>query len=114
MIDQIGGRKLIAGVVVLALGVGAVLLLGDIPPNLLQLLSIVFGAFVVGNVGEHISGAFSSKAAVVEQQVTAITDPAVTAQLEELKSMAATNAEAVTVVQQALSMIISKYGIDRS
>jgi hypothetical protein len=62
MIEKIGGRKVFAALLVIAVGVGAVLLKGDVPANLLQLLQVVFGALVVGNVGEHVVGAVRARA----------------------------------------------------
>lgn len=56
---MIGYRKLIAGGIVLGLGVGAALKWGDIPANLNQLLEFLFGSFVVGNGFEHASDAYA-------------------------------------------------------
>ncbi len=48
-----GTRKIISGIVLLAVGLGVVYLKGDIPPNLLSLMQILYGAFVLGNAFEH-------------------------------------------------------------
>lgn len=109
------GRKVIVGIVVLLTGLGITLAKGDIPPNLLQLLSVIFGGFIVGNVGEHVAGAISARAAPEE----AIKDDAVTAQdlqyiaakVEQLQGTADASASAIANVQQALTMIIQKYKI---
>lgn len=62
-----GWRKLGAGLVVLGVGIAITVAKGDIPANLLQLLQVLFGAFVVGNVGEHIVGAVHARAATSVQ-----------------------------------------------
>lgn len=57
-----GFRKIIVGILILGIGVAIAVLKNDIPPNLLQLLQVIFGGFIVGNVGEHIAGTVSAKA----------------------------------------------------
>lgn len=54
MIDAIGGRKVLAVLVIVALGVGAVFLKGDVPTNFLELLKWVFPFFIAGNAIEHV------------------------------------------------------------
>lgn len=63
MIDSIGGRKVVMALVVATIGVAVVFFKGDIPANLLALLQVVFGAFVVGNGVEHYTSARASAAA---------------------------------------------------
>jgi hypothetical protein len=110
MIDSIGGRKVLAAAIVMALAVGAVLLKGDVPPNFLQLLQVVFGAFVLGNGIEHVAGAVGSKAAtsseVVDQFGTVVTQ--VGTQLGELKAESARTQEAVATVQNSLAALIQR------
>jgi len=134
-----GNRKILAAVVAALLGVGAVLLKGDVPPNFLQLLTILFGAFVAGNVGEHITNVFKPASASevtvapsppveeakVEEPAPAPVeevskDDAVVQELVKLNTLVQANldgtkanSDAIAIVQQALSMIISKYGIDQ-
>lgn len=116
MLDKIGGRKTIVAVIVFITGLIVTHLKGDVPPNLLQLLSIVFGAFVVGNVGEYVSGAYQAKALVPApdaangEALKAEVDT-IKSSMEELKVIAQKNTEGTAVVQQALSLIIEKYGI---
>lgn len=59
--DLTGLRKIIVGAVVLIVGVVIALYKNDIPPNLLQLLQVIFGGFIVGNVGEHVVGAVTAR-----------------------------------------------------
>ncbi len=55
-----GARKVISGLVLLIVGVGIVILKGDIPPNLLSLMQLLYAAFVVGNIGEHVTTAYTN------------------------------------------------------
>lgn len=48
--EKFGGRKLAVSLLVLVVGLAISLYKGDIPPNLLNLLEMVIGAFVGGNV----------------------------------------------------------------
>lgn len=61
-IDTFGGRKMVAGAAILAIGVGIVAFKGDVPPNMLTLLLGAFAAFVTGNSVEHITDASVDKA----------------------------------------------------
>lgn len=64
MADKFEGiRKILVGLVILATGITITVLRNDIPPNLLQLLQVIFGGFIVGNVGEHVVGAVRAGAA---------------------------------------------------
>lgn len=63
MLEKVDGiRKVLAGVIILAVGVVIAVVKNDIPANLLQLLEVLFGGFIVGNVGEHIVGAVHARA----------------------------------------------------
>lgn len=70
-----GLRKILVGVVVLTTGILVTVYRNDIPPNLLQLLQVIFGGYIVGNVGEHVVGAVTAKANANVQvaQITADT-----------------------------------------
>ena len=59
--DITGARKIIVGAVILVVGVVISHFKNDIPPNLLQLLQVIFGGFIVGNVGEHVVGAVTAR-----------------------------------------------------
>lgn len=65
-----GSRKIIANGVALAIGVGAVALKGDIPPGFLTLLQTVLGAFTLGNIGEHMSTAYTRVNGQIEGEGT--------------------------------------------
>jgi hypothetical protein len=54
-------RKLLSGAVILATGLFITYLNGDIPPNLLNLMETLYGAFVLGNAFEHTSKAVIKK-----------------------------------------------------
>lgn len=119
MLDSIGGRKALVSFVVLLVGVGVTLYTGDVPDGLLQLLSIIFGGFIVGNVGEHISGAVVSKAealAGVSTEANTVATPDVvkvfTDELQIIDSKLKAQADGVDAIQQALTMIIKKYKMD--
>ena len=100
MIDNIGGRKILAAIVVMALAVGAVLLKGDVPPNFLQLLQVVFGAFVLGNGIEHVAGAVGARGEVDLSPVNS--------QLEQLKAEVLATQSGVATTQQSLSALIQR------
>lgn len=61
MIDKLGGRKALVTLLVVAVGTAIELCSQKgLSVNMLQLLSIVFGAFVVGNGIEHCASAASA------------------------------------------------------
>lgn len=113
--DKLGGRKVIVGIVVLAIGVTMVLVKGDITANLLQLLEVVFGAFVVGNVGEHIVNGSVMKAETkapiaASEDVKPIIE-VLASSLARLEESSAKQEQAAAVTQQAISAIMVKAGI---
>jgi hypothetical protein len=58
MIEKLGGRKSIMAAVILAVGAGIDMYSkAGLSANMLQLLSVVFGAFCIGNGVEHVAGA---------------------------------------------------------
>jgi hypothetical protein len=110
MIDMIGGRKVLAALVVLIVGIGVVLMKGDIPPNLLSLMQVVFAAFVAGNGVEHVAGAYAeTKAPMVETAATPPIDLGhIEASLNEVKEEAAQAKEAATLGNQGIQYIIQR------
>lgn len=61
--DKFTTRKIIAGLVLLVVGLIVVYIKGDVPPNLLSLMSWLYASFVTGNAIQHVSDAvIASKA----------------------------------------------------
>lgn len=122
-LDDLGGRKLIMAIVVLAIGLAIVFIKGDVPGNFSTLLQVLFGAFVAGNVGEHAANAYAAPEVITKEDVA---EPSqenpfmvkneldfITSRLAIIEDTVTKNAEATANVQAALSLIISKYGIDK-
>lgn len=79
MFNQVSSRKLLVSLVILVSGIAISAVKGDIPHGLLQLMEVIFGGFIVGNVGEHIvNGSVMKKAGVTRAAVglQAIAQPA--------------------------------------
>lgn len=113
MINSIGGRKLVAAAVVLVVGAGAVILKGDIPPNMLQLLQTLFGALVLGNVAEHAGRAYvqakEAQAGGSEEDVVDTIEElnaSLSARMDALEAKANTTLETTAVVQQGVQAIV--------
>lgn len=53
-------RKIITGAILLIIAIGCVHWRGDIPPNMLNFMEVLFGFFVGGNSVEHVSTLFKS------------------------------------------------------
>lgn len=114
-IDTVGGRKVVATVVVLIVGVGAVALKGDVPPNLLTLLQFAAGFFVAGNAVEHIAGAIKSPEAApadgVEGPAPGAYFDALAANVERVETEVRKTQEGVALTNQALSAIMQRVGM---
>lgn len=52
-------RKTISGLVLLVVGVTIAFIKGDVPTNLLNLMQLLYSAFVLGNVGEHAAKSYT-------------------------------------------------------
>lgn len=72
MIDAIGGRKVLVILVTFLIGVGLVVVKGDLPPNFLTLLEFLVGFFMAGNVFEHAATAYTTVNAAPQTDLTAI------------------------------------------
>lgn len=105
MLKYVGGRKAIAAITVLVLGMVAVFVKGDIPPGLLQLLEVVFSAFVAGNLGSKIVAVSRLKA---EAPSAPVSEPVSTNEVE-LQNITS----GIINVQQLLQLIIKRAGIDK-
>jgi hypothetical protein len=53
-------RKIIAGATLLLVGIGITIIKGDIPPNLLSLMQLLYGTFVLGNAFQHATETYAS------------------------------------------------------
>lgn len=53
-------RKILSGLVLLAVGLGVTIAKGDVPANLLSLMQWLYSAFVIGNIGEHVTTAYKA------------------------------------------------------
>lgn len=60
MIDAIGGRKVLVILATFLVGIGLVVVKGDLPPNFLTLLEFLVGFFMAGNVFEHAANAYTT------------------------------------------------------
>jgi hypothetical protein len=119
MLEKIGGRKVLLGGVLVLVGACVDLLApSGLSDNLLQLLTYVGGGFFLGNGLEHFATAWAVKKEATADEAVAEVQPPVAAApqvdlsqvetaIEELKTGVAT-------VQQGLSFIITKSGLDRT
>ncbi len=103
MLERIGGRKVAAGIVIVLVGLIVTAIAGDVPANLLALLQVVFGAFVLGNGFEHAAGAFAAKGAAPQAVDHSET-------LETLQAQAEAQAEAIATTQQGVAAILKIAG----
>ncbi len=117
-----GSRKLVVSGIVLAIGVAIALYKGDIPEHLLQLLEVVFGGFIVGNVAGHAMGAAVEHAEIkyappspTYQVSVADTGPTSTpsVDLSKVEATLAQQTQEIMLIQQTLLMIIKKAGLDK-
>lgn len=109
MISALGGRKVVVAIVVTLIGVGAVFLKGDVPPNFLSLLQTVFGAFVAGNMFAHYTEAKKVVGAPAEEE----TQPqpnmeigALEARVGDLQAQVDTVATVAGTTQQGVAWLV--------
>lgn len=111
MIDTVGGRKVAVAAVALVVGIGATLLRGDIPPNLLELIQVLFGAFIVGNGVEHVAGAIAEgKANAQPAEAPQVDLTPVQTALTELREQNQATLNTMGVIQEGLSTILTIAG----
>jgi hypothetical protein len=112
MIDMVGGRKVLIVCATVVTGVALVWWKGDVPTNFLELLKWIIPSYILGNVGSKFFGAPSSEtdldgvAAAISEKLAPAPAADYGPQLQELQ-------QAQALTNQALSLIIRKYGIDR-
>ncbi len=111
-----GSRKLLVGLIVLVMGLGVTVAVGDIPPHLLQLLEVIFGGFIVGNSVSHIVN--SKRPIPIDEPVREepIFEPAPEAEIPppppqqvDLTPLM----QGIMTVQEMLALIIRRAGIDK-
>lgn len=114
------------GFLTLGIGVAFAAVKGDVNPGLLQLLSVIFGAFVVGNGFEHIANSrkpapsavptlalneLSDKVNALQAAIDETAKASGTA-VAEIKALAEQAATGSAAAAEALMMIIKLYKID--
>lgn len=109
MITKIGGRKVMFGLVFLAVGVTLAVVLGDIPPNLLQLLIFLSGFYFAGNVAVHASSALGKKKGK-EGDAEALVERMASIE-NTIEQQAQASLEGIGAIQEALGVILDKTGI---
>lgn len=121
-LNAVGGRKVALTLVMAAVGLGLTFYKGDIPPGLLAFMQTIFGAFVVGNVFEHIADASVKRKQ--PQQAPAADNSAdfayIGSEIDALKQEVASQKDGIAqanqslaTVQQAISFIIDKAGLNK-
>lgn len=109
MIDKIGGRKVVVSVIAIVVGIGLVLIKGDIPSNMLVLIMSVVGAFVGGNAIEHITDAQIEKQQALASQPIGVNPEAlqmVGAAIDNINKNLEEHRQAIAVTQDGLEKVI--------
>lgn len=107
----LGGRKVIMTLIVLGTGVLVTSLQGDVPDNLMVLLQVILGGYVVGNIGEHAARAFRDKSpnggGDIVNTVKEIDDHICTVEkdLKEMLDLGRGNGEYIQDVEQRMERI---------
>lgn len=105
MFEKLGGRKLVASILTVLIGLGAVAIKGDVPVNFLDLLIAVLITFVGGNGVEHIALAYKARhGAVVPSAPPAepASDPEVIKGISELADRVELQGKAITNLSQII------------
>ena len=120
--NYVGGRKALALLTILSIGVGFAFLRGDIPTQLATFLEVVFGLYVGGNVGSKLVPINRRQAETVQPQTEAAqpqvetVQPNPTKQKEEstelVENLNHIN-NGLGIVQELLKLIIRRSGLDR-
>lgn len=117
MSNLTGVRKLMIAALLLGIGVTITYLKGDVPPGLLQLLSVIFGGFIIGNAAEHAADAHEARSdaqleAVKVQVAAQPAQPAPgTPDIQALSQQMTVANTSLETIQQTLLMIIKKAGL---
>lgn len=96
-----GSRKLIVGLLILASALVVVAIKGDVPAGLVNVMSVIFGGFVVGNAVEHVQKGMTDRTPESESPNPLQTPSEMNSKLDEVNS-------SVMTVQQTLLEIIKR------
>lgn len=119
MTVSVGSRKIVAFISILVVGTAMVVFYKDIPTNFLSLLQLGFGVFVAGNALEHTTNAYVSTQAPAPalappaQEAAPVDLTPVNNGIEEVKAEQTRAHDAIAIVQQGLSFIITRMGLDK-
>lgn len=106
----VGNRKLVVALAVLLLAVGAVLVKGDVPPGLVNIIEFLFPAFVAGNAIEHITNAVAASPApsIEDAGSQTVHTAKLEGDIETLQSTSADIQQGVTTMNQAMALLIQR------
>jgi hypothetical protein len=76
MFESLGGRKLVAALLTIIVGIVMAFRGGDVPPNLLHLLEVIFGGFSLANVVTTVGMSYKAVGAVEPVAATVAETPA--------------------------------------
>jgi hypothetical protein len=106
MLDKIGGRKVAATLLTLAIGCIITWFKGDVPAGMLQLLMVSLATFVAGNGVEHVASAIrgtDSTAPDAAPAASPSTDTdAVLAEIRKLQDASAVTQQGIGMIVQAI------------
>lgn len=113
----VGYRKVVVGLLLLGLGILLDFTLG-LSSNVLELIKFVAMGFFIGNGIEHVSQVITAKLegdingdGVVDEKDAQLEQ--ISSQLEGLRVQNEAQSQALMTVQQAISFIIEKTGLNR-
>ena len=110
MFEKIGGRKVAISLVTVAICVGVVVIKGDVPGGLGDMLKFILGSFIVGNVGADAVAAVASRQAPADTVPEPASAPIDLGQLARIETTCGAILEATNVNQQGLVHIVSRLG----
>lgn len=127
MVERIGGRKVLVAIITITLALGIVLVHGDLPDNFTNLLEVVFGAFVTGNMFEHYKeirlGASTDSVDIVDNNAGpsiedikshfSDTQAATNEQIAQTQAAVGKTLEGIGTLQQAVQHIIVRTGLNK-
>lgn len=116
--ENAGLRKIVSALILVVVAVVTTLLKGDIPPHLATFLEFTFGALVVGNGVEHVTGMLKSKQGT-EYSLEPVKEQAADGNLQMNQKLVDLDQKMVQLatntglIQETLIAIIKKTGLDK-